>query len=218
LAQAAYNYANTIVSDTQIDPLARSIANSAFAQANSAWAQANTGGGGGTDNVARSIANSAFSTANSAFAKANTGTSQLVNDASTVSLSANGNLTVPGPIGGLGNAKLDFTTYGANVAYLTTTSDDSTALYMGSVSAELYAHTNILIRTNTAGVSKNWTFGEDGTITFPDSTIQNTAFTGTAIDQAARNTANASFNFANTANITAEAAFAKSNSANTLAQ
>ncbi len=36
LAQAAYDYANTIVSDTQVDPLARSIANSAFALANTA--------------------------------------------------------------------------------------------------------------------------------------------------------------------------------------
>jgi hypothetical protein len=219
LAQSAYDFANTIVSDTQIDPLARSISNSAFAQANtattnaatannqaasafsqansalsiaqSAFAQANTGGAAGTDNVARSIANSAFSTANSAFAKANTGTSQLVNGASTVSLSENGKLTVPGPIGGLGNAKLDFTTYGANVAYLTTTSDDSTALFMGSVSAELYAHTNILIRTNTAGVSKNWTFGTDGSTTLPgtvDITYTPDTATGSAITINAANT------------------------------
>lgn len=34
LAQSAYDYANTIVSDTQVDPLARSIANSAFDAAN----------------------------------------------------------------------------------------------------------------------------------------------------------------------------------------
>jgi hypothetical protein len=88
-----------------------------------------------------------------------------------------GILTVPGPISGLGNAKLDFTTYGANVAYLTTTSDDTTALYMGSVSAELYAQTNILIRTNTGGTAKVWTFGDDGNLTFPDATIQTTAFT-----------------------------------------
>ena len=79
-----------------------------------------------------------------------------------------GELTVPGPISGLGNAKLDFTTY-ANVAYLTSTSDDTTALYMGSVSAELYAHTNILIRTNTGGTSKQWTFGDDGSLTLPGS-------------------------------------------------
>jgi hypothetical protein len=237
LAQSAYDFANTIVSDTQIDPLARSISNSAFAQANtattnaatannqaasafsqansalsiaqSAFAQANTGGAAGTDNVARSIANSAFSTANSAFAKANTGTSQLVNDASTVSLSADGNLTVPGPISGLGNSKLDFTTYGANTAYLTTTSDDSTALFMGLTSAELYANTTVQIRTNTAGVSNNWTFGADGTLTFPDNTVQTTAPTN--IDSYARNTAN-------TANNQAASAFSKANTATTLAQ
>jgi hypothetical protein len=164
------------------------------------WTAKNpTGGGGTTDQFARDTANSATTLAQAAFNTANNANTRTI-------------------INGLGNSKLDLNSFGSNTAYLTTTSDDSTALFMGAVSADLYAHTNILIRTNTAGVSKNWTFGEDGTITFPDSTIQNTAFTGTAIDQAARNTANASFNFANTANITAEAAFAKSNSANTLAQ
>jgi hypothetical protein len=172
-AQAAYDYANTIVSDTQIDPFARSQANSAFNKAN----------------TANSIANSAFN-------KANTGTSQLVNGASTVSLSADGNLTVPGPISGLGNSKLDFTTYGANTAYLTTTSDDSTALFMGLTSAELYANTTVQIRTNTAGVSNNWTFGADGTLTFPDATIQTTAATN--IDALARSIANSAFAKANT--------------------
>jgi hypothetical protein len=34
IAQGAYDYANTIVSDTQVDPVARSIANSAFDAAN----------------------------------------------------------------------------------------------------------------------------------------------------------------------------------------
>jgi hypothetical protein len=48
---------------------------------------------------------------------------------------------------------------------------------MGAVSVELYTNTNIQIRANTGGTSKQWTFGEDGTLTFPDSTIQNTAFT-----------------------------------------
>jgi hypothetical protein len=82
-----------------------------------------------------------------------------------------GQLTVPGPISGLGNAKLDFTTYGANTAYLTTTNDDSTALFMGLVSADLYAHTNILIRANTGGTSQTWTFNEDGTLTLPGNLI-----------------------------------------------
>jgi len=87
------------------------------------------------------------------------------------------NITVSGPISGLGYSKLDLATYGANTAYLTTTSDDSTALFMGAVSAELYAFTNIQIRANTGGVSQSWTFNEDGTLTFPDSTVQTTAFT-----------------------------------------
>jgi hypothetical protein len=47
---------------------------------------------------------------------------------------------------------------------------------MGAVSVELYTNTNIQIRANTGGTSKQWTFGEDGTLTFPDSTIQNTAY------------------------------------------
>jgi hypothetical protein len=61
-------------------------------------------------------------------------------------------------------------------------------------------------------VSNTWTFVANGTLLFPDNTIQRTAFTGSAIDQTARNSANtavantsaatnlaqASFNFANT--------------------
>jgi hypothetical protein len=100
-----------------------------------------------------------------------------INDAVNLSglLTANAGLTVPGAINGLGNSKLDFNTYGANTAYLTTTSDDTTALFMGAASAELYAQTNILIRTNTDETAKVWTFGDDGSVTFPDSTTQNTA-------------------------------------------
>jgi hypothetical protein len=82
-----------------------------------------------------------------------------------------GILTVPGPISGLGNAKLDFTTYGANTAYLTTTSDDTTALIMGTTSAELYAHTDIIIRTNTGGTANVWNFNPDGSLTLPNSAV-----------------------------------------------
>jgi hypothetical protein len=76
-------------------------------------------------------------------------------------------------INGLGVSKLDFATYGSNTAYLTTTSDDSTALFMGAAAAELYANTNVSIRANTGGTSKEWTFGQDGTTTFPNNTILN---------------------------------------------
>jgi hypothetical protein len=116
-------------------------------------------------NLANILAQSAFNTAN------NANTRTIIN--------------------GLGVSKLDFATFGANTVYLTTTSDDTTALIMGTATAELYAYTSVQIRANTEGTAKSWTFGNDGTLTFPDSTIQNTAFTGTAIDQVARNSANA---------------------------
>jgi hypothetical protein len=74
---------------------------------------------------------------------------------------------------------------------------------MGLTSAELYANTTVQIRTNTAGVSNNWTFGADGTLTFPDNTVQTTAPTN--IDSYARSIANsattlaqAAYNQANT--------------------
>jgi hypothetical protein len=68
---------------------------------------------------------------------------------------------------GLGNSKLDFTTYGSNSAYLTTTNDDSTALFMGAVSAELYANTYVSIRANTGGTSQTWTFNDNGNLALP---------------------------------------------------
>lgn len=43
-------------------------------------------------------------------------------------------------------------------------------------------------------VSNTWTFIANGTLLFPDSTIQRTAFTGSAIDQVVRNTANTATN------------------------
>jgi hypothetical protein len=176
-ADATSNGGNVIVNS--IDQYARNTANTA--SNNITIIQ-------GVDLTQNTNITNADSKAQAAFDKANTGTSQLVNGASTVSLSIDGNLTVPGPISGLGVSKLDFTTYGANSAYLTTTNDDSTALFMGAASAELYAHTNVQIRANTAGISQNWTFGADGTLTFPDNTIQTTAPTN--IDQFARDTAN----------------------------
>ena len=166
LAQSAYNYANTIVSDTQIDPYARTTANSA--SNNITIIQGVNSTQNTNITTATNLAQSAFNTANNA----NTRTI----------------------ISGLGVSKLDFATYGSNTAYLTTTNDDSTALFIGATSADLYANTNVTIRANTKGTSQNWTFGENGSLTFPDSTIQTTAWTGSAIDQTARNTANTATN------------------------
>jgi len=136
---------------------AGSYANSAFAVANSAALYANAAflaANNASDSWVRNQANSAFIQANAAFVAANT------------KLSSSGG-TITGPISGLGNSKLDFTTYGSNTAYLTTTDDDSTALFMGAVSADLYANTSVSIRANTGGTSQTWTFDTDGSLTLP---------------------------------------------------
>ena len=96
----------------------------------------------------------AFNKANSAYDNSNT------------KLSLSGG-TITGPISGPGESKLDFTTYGSNTAYLTTTNDDYTALFLTAASAELYANATVQIRSNTKGTSQNWTFGEDGSLTLP---------------------------------------------------
>jgi len=149
VANSAALYANAafLAANNASDSWVRNQANAAFIQANAAFLQANT---------PSNVANSAASYANAAFIAANT------------KLSSSGG-TITGPISGLGNSKLDFTTYGSNTAYLTTTDDDSTALFIGAVTAELYANTSVSIRANTKGTSQNWTFGEDGTLTLPAS-------------------------------------------------
>ena len=212
-ANAAFNAANT-GGAAGVDTYARNHANAAFAYANT------ISGGSAIDNVARTSAASAQSTAGLAYNHANAAYDKA-NSANILAQAAFNTANIANTrtiINGLGNSKLDFNTYGANTAYLTTTSDDSTALFMGAVSADLYARTNILIRANTGGTSQTWTFGEDGTLTFPDATVQSTAFTGSAIDQVARDTANAGFDRANSANTIADASFVKANAANVLAQ
>jgi hypothetical protein len=201
---------SVILTAQQVTNIIDATANAAFNKANTA--SANTIILQGVDNTQNTNITAADTKAQAAFDKANT------------AITTSGG-TITGPISGLGESKLDFTTYGSNTAYLTTTNDDSTALFMGAASAELYAHTTVQIRTNTAGVSNNWTFGADGTLTFPDNTVQTTAPTN--IDQFARNTANNASsntviiqgvdNTQNTnitaANTRAQAAFDKANTA-----
>jgi len=65
----------------------------------------------------------------------------------------------------------------------------------GYGAAQIYANTFVQLIANTGlGGATIWNFNPDGSLTFPDNTIQNTAFTGTAIDQAFRNTANTATN------------------------
>ena len=154
IAQAGFDKANSanVLAQSGFDK-----ANSANVLAQAAYNAANNA----TDTWVRTQANSAFDKANSANVLA-----QQAYDNSNTKLSLSGG-TITGPISGPGESKLDFTTYGSNTAYLTTTNDDSTALFMGAASAELYANTTVQIRTNTKGTSQNWTFGEDGSLTLP---------------------------------------------------
>ena len=94
LAQAAFDFANTIVSDTQIDPFARTHANAAFDTANAANTLAQTGSD--TANLANTLAQSSFDAANttntlaqSAFGVANTAETSAQSAFSAANSSAN---------------------------------------------------------------------------------------------------------------------------------
>jgi hypothetical protein len=87
-----------------------------------------------------------------------------------------GELTVPGPINGLGNNKLEFT---SNIGAVFSGSNGNTiSIYAND--GDIGGSDNINIFTNTAGEgsSYKWTFGTDGSLTFPDATVQTTAWTG----------------------------------------
>ena len=103
---------------------------------------------------------------------------RLVNGSYQVLLSSNGDLALPGAIVTSSNSKLDLVNFGPNTAYLTTTPDDSTALFMGANVAELRTNTYASITTNTGDTPRLWEFGVDGSLKFPDNTSQTTAFTG----------------------------------------
>ena len=99
----------------------------------------------------------------------------------------NGNLTIPKSINGNGNAQLDLGNY-INEAYLTTTTDDSTALWLEATQAWLYAsddvnissgNTNVsisassavIINTDTSNANQTWTFEGDGNLILPGNAI-----------------------------------------------
>jgi hypothetical protein len=164
-----------------------------------------------TDEVIKFVGAGGITTASDAEGNITiTGTipSSLVNGANTVSLESDGELTVPGPISGLGNNKLEFT---ANLGTVFSGSNGNTiSIYAND--GDIGSSADINIYTDTAGSSYKWTFdtdgnlaipgniksegninidinlsdstlrrwqfGEDGALTFPDGTNQSTAFTG----------------------------------------
>ena len=120
-------------------------------------------------------------------------TDRLVNGSYQVVLSSNGDLTLPGAIVTASNSKLDLVNFGPNTAYLTTTPDDSTALFMGASVAELRANTYASITTNTGDTPRLWEFNTDGGLVFPDGSTQTTAFINNLSEYATLNYLNSSF-------------------------
>ena len=87
--------------------------------------------------------------------------------ANTWNFGTAGQLTVPGAILTASASELDLVGFGPNTAYLTTTADDSTALFMGAAVVELRALDSISISTNTDETTYLWTFAADGNLTLP---------------------------------------------------
>ena len=220
-ANAAFASANTTT--TQIQP-AFNTANAAFDAANSAAIAANTPSY--TANSSGVYANAAFIWANAAYNQANTNKANLVNNGYAVELFANGSLSLPSSL----IINNDIRSKPGN--YLVIYSDTSTEVsWQGPYGTEIPVYSGITsdssqgtkissAKTDSVGNYdyKNWSFGYDGKIQFPDNTLQNTAFQGYGIDNVARYTANSAAIAANTpshvANSTAIAANTPSHVAN----
>jgi hypothetical protein len=86
-------------------------------------------------------------------------------------LDQTGNLTVPGAILTNSNSQLQMTE-SANTAYLGTTADDSTALYLTATTAQLYANGEASISSNVGGGNAHgWAFDIDGNTNIPGDII-----------------------------------------------
>jgi hypothetical protein len=82
-----------------------------------------------------------------------------------------GTLTVPGAIRTASNSQLELTE-SANTAYLGTTADDSTALYLTATTAQLYANGEVSISSNAgSGNAHGWAFDVDGNTNIPGDII-----------------------------------------------
>jgi hypothetical protein len=201
LAQAAYNYANTISGGNAVDSLARDKANSAnvLAQyaadkANAAFAYANTiGGGNSVDSYARIVANSTAIVAN-------------IVAAGLVSTNTNTAIALAGVTAA--NANISFLTGFSQGAYdkanTTATVANSTAIVANVVAAGLVA-TNTNTAIALAGVA-----AANSNISFL------IGFSQGAYDKAnsasgGANQAQAAFDKANSANVLAQSAFDKAN-------
>jgi hypothetical protein len=209
------------------------------------------------DTVARATANAAFNQANSANVLAqsafNSSNTKLSLSGGTISgnVTANSfiaNTSVYSPVfySPAAGSRLELsdiglvgiTVAGQTYQFGASGIESSPGVYGGTYGGNrlsLNSETNLIsnrldtvkIQTGTTGTVVNeWTFSNN-TLIFPDSTVQNTAFTGTATDTTARTTANSASSYANgafaaantadqkgvSAGVYANAAFAVANSA-----
>jgi hypothetical protein len=99
------------------------------------------------------------------------------------------------------NVVMRLGTYGANVVGnldVTGTINVNNVLTVSTSSPAASPSITVITTQNNElrlrAVSNNWSYYANGSLIFPDNTIQRTAFTGSAIDQTARNTANTATN------------------------
>ncbi len=204
LAQAAFDSSNTVNTFAYLVDTKANLVFSISAHSNSAYDTANTA------LATAAIAINYDNLANGAFDKANSANilAQFAFDTANTKVNKSGD-TMTGDLkfgsgGGILNLPTDEIAITANVL-----NDASGFIAAAFGVSTVYANTEVIIQANTGGATfSQWNFNKDGTLIFPDSTVQSTAFTGSAIDQFARNTANAAnvlaqnaYNYANTLGI-----------------
>lgn len=195
--------------------------------------------------LAGSFANGAFVTANSAASFANGAFTKANNSLSLTGGTISGNVTansfiannsIYSPIfyssGGTTNLTLSdigivaINSGGQEIKFGASGIESSKGIYGGSYGGNKLSLDNetrlisnrydiVKIATGTDGTDySTWSFSNNQLI-FPDSTYQNTAFQGVAIDQTSRNTANSGASFANSAFDRANAAYNQANTSAT---
>jgi len=202
LAQAAFNYANTIVSDTQIDPFARANANAALATANTA--SANTIYLQGVNTTQNTNITTADVKAQAAFDKANTGvTTSFDQYARDTANSAQANTIY--------NQGVD-TTQNTNISLLQGAMTSANANIVQIFGITLGQNAFSQAAFNTANTASANTIYLQGVVSGQNTFIQaafDRANTGISdsIDAIARANANAAYGQANIATSLAQSAF-----------
>lgn len=137
-----------------------------------------------TNTISNNLA-TAWNTANSAFNKANIVPTQLINGSDILSLDGSNKVNLPG------NTAYIFSATN-NITLSPDASGDNSFELINNVGASLRTDRDFEIRTNTGGTNRTWTFTLGGSLFFPDSTFQTTAFSNTYLSTRLATKANVS--------------------------